>query len=158
MAYIKKHTNDIMGTSFTVEQNIKGKMHKFYVKDLGLDWDKTKYKYRSISKCVAGFLTINSGEGYLCNLFRYDRNKLFNVEIQLPDSDYYFSVLNMKGNKFLHIDKTVIENLTVGDIHSTFPNMADYSHWKSIGSKSWADPAYGELKDTFENTTFELVS
>ena len=69
MAYIKKHTNDITGTSFTVEQNIKGKMHKFYVKDLGLDWDKTKYKYRSISKCVAGFLTINSGEDYLSNLF-----------------------------------------------------------------------------------------
>lgn len=157
MAYIKKHTNDTLGTSFTIEQNIKGKMHTFYVKDLGLDWN-TKYKYRSISKCRAGFLTINSGEGLLCNLFRYDKNKLFNVEIQLPGSDFYVSVLNMKNNKFLHIDKTVIENLTIGDIHSTFPNMADYNHWKSIGSKTWAGLAYGELKDTFENTTFELVA
>lgn len=157
MAYIKKHTNPTLGTSFTIEQNIKGKMHKFYVKDLGLDWN-TKYKYRSISKCRAGFLTINSGEGLLSNLFRYDKNKLFNVEIQLPGSDFYVSVLNMKNNKFLHIDKTVIENLTIGDIHSTFPNMADYSHWKSIGSKTWAGLAYGELKDTFENTTFELVA
>ena len=157
MAYIKKHTNDTLGTSFTIEQNIKGKMHTFYVKDLGLDWN-TKYKYRSISKCKAGFLTINSGEGLLCNLFRYHKNKLFNVEIQLPGSDFYVSVLNMKNNKFLHIDKTVIENLTIGDIHSTFPNMADYNHWKSIGSKTWAGLAYGELKDTFENTTFELVA
>ena len=157
MAYIKKHTNPTLGTSFTIEQNIKGKMHTFYVKDLGLDWN-TKYKYRSISKCRAGFLTINSGEGLLCNLFRYDKNKLFNVEIQLPGSDFYVSVLNMKNNKFLHIDKTVIENLTIGDIHSTFPNMADYSHWKSIGSKTWAGLAYGELKDTFENTTIELVA
>ena len=157
MAYIKKHTNPTLGTSFTIDQNIKGKMHTFYVKDLGLDWN-TKYKYRSISKCRAGFLTINSGEGLLCNLFRYDKNKLFNVEIQLPGSDFYVSVLNMKNNKFLHIDKTVIENLTIGDIHSTFPNMADYSHWKSIGSKTWAGLAYGELKDTFENTTIELVA
>ena len=157
MAYIKKHTNPTLGTSFTIEQNIKGKMHTFYVKDLGLDWN-TKYKYRSISKCRAGFLTINSGEGLLCNLFRYDKNKLFNVEIQLPGSDFYISVLNMKNNKFLHIDKTVIENLTIGDIHSTFPNMADYNHWKSIGSKTWAGLAYGELKDTFENTTIELVA
>ena len=157
MAYIKKHTNPTLGTSFTIEQNIKGKMHTFYVKDLGLDWN-TKYKYRSISKCRAGFLTINSGEGLLCNLFRYDKNKLFNVEIQLPGSDFYISVLNMKSNKFLHIDKTVIENLTIGDIHSTFPNMADYNHWKSIGSKTWAGLAYGELKDTFENTTIELVA
>ena len=157
MAYIKKHTNPTLGTSFTIEQNIKGKMHKFYVKDLGLDWN-TKYKYRSISKCRAGFLTINSGEGLLCNLFRYDKNKLFNVEIQLPGSDFYISVLNMKNNKFLHIDKTVIENLTIGDIHSTFPNMADYNHWKSIGSKTWAGLAYGELKDTFENTTFKVVA
>lgn len=157
MAYIKKHTNHTLGTSFTIEQNIKGKMHTFYVKDLGLDWN-TKYKYRSISKCRAGFLTINSGEGLLRNLFRYDKNKLFNVEIQLPGSDFYVSVLNMKNNKFLHIDKTVIENLTIGDIHSTFPNMADYSHWKSIGSKTWAGLAYGELKDTFENTTIELVA
>lgn len=157
MAYIKKHTNPTLGTSFTIEQNIKGKMHTFYVKDLGLDWN-TKYKYRSISKCRAGFLTINSGERLLCNLFRYEKNKLFNVEIQLPGSDFYVSVLNMKNNKFLHIDKTVIENLTIGDIHSTFPNMADYSHWKSIGSKTWAGLAYGELKDTFENTTIELVA
>ena len=157
MANIKKHTNPTLGTSFTIEQNIKGKMHTFYVKDLGLDWN-TKYKYRSISKCRAGFLTINSGEGLLCNLFRYDKNKLFNVEIQLPGSDFYVSVLNMKNNKFLHIDKTVIENLTIGDIHSTFPNMADYNHWKSIGSKTWAGLAYGELKDTFENTTIELVA
>ena len=157
MAYIKKHTHDTLGTSFTIEQNIKGKMHTFYVKDLKLDWNK-EYKYRSISKCRAGFLVINSGTSELCNLFNWDKNKLFNVEIQLPDSDYYFSVLNIKNNKFLHIDKTVIENLTVGDIHSTFPNMADYSHWKSIGSKSWADPAYGELKDTFENTIIELVA
>ena len=157
MAYIKKHTNSTLGTSFTIEQNIKGKMHTFYVKDLGLDWN-TKYKYRSISKCRAGFLTINSGEGLLCNLFRYDKNKLFNVEIQLPGSDFYVSVLNMKNNKFLHIDKTVIENLTIGDIHSTFPNMADYNHWKSIGSKTWAGLAYGELKDTFENTTIKLVA
>ena len=157
MAYIKKHTNPTLGTSFTIEQNIKGKMHKFYVKDLGLDWN-TKYKYRSISKCRAGLLTINSGEGLLCNLFRYDKNKLFNVEIQLPGSDFYISVLNMKNNKFLHIDKTVIENLTIGDIHSTFPNMADYNHWKSIGSKTWAGLAYGELKDTFENTTFKVVA
>ena len=157
MAYIKKHTNDTLGTSFTIEQNIKGKMHTFYVKDLGLDWN-TKYKYRSISKCRAGFLTINSGEGLLCNLFRYEKNKLFNVEIQLPGSDFYISVLNMKNNKFLHIDKTVIENLTIGDIHSTFPNMADFNHWKSIGSKTWAGLAYGELKDTFENTTIKLVA
>ena len=157
MAYIKKHTNPTLGTSFTIEQNIKGKMHTFYVKDLGLDWN-TKYKYRSISKCRAGFLTINSGEAPLSNLFRYDKNRLFNVEIQLPGSDFYVSVLNMKNNKFLHIDKTVIENLTIGDIHSTFPNMADYNHWKSIGSKTWAGLAYGELKDTFENTTIELVA
>ena len=156
MAYIKKHTHDTLGTSFSIEQNIKGKMHTFYVKDLKLDWNK-EYKYRSISKCVAGFMVINSGTSKLCNLFNFDKNKLFNVEIQLPDSDYYFSVLNMKGNKFLHIDKTVIENLTVGDIHSTFPNMADYSHWKSIGSKSWADPAYGELKDSLEDITLVEV-
>jgi len=158
MAYIKKHTNPTLGTSFTIEQNIKGKMHTFYVKDLGLDWNKTKYKYRSISKCRAGFLTINSGEGLLCNLFRYEKNKLFNVEIQLPGSDFYISVLNMKNNKFLHIDKTVIENLTIGDIHSTFPNMADFNHWKSIGSKTWAGLAYGELKDSFENIIIKEVA
>ena len=145
--YIQKHNNKLAPSAYTIDQNVKGKMHTFYVKDLELDWDKTKYKYRSISKCVAGFLTINSGEGYLCDLFRYDKNKLFNVEIQLPGRDFYVSVLNMKGNKFLHIDKTVLENLTVGDIHSTFPNMPDWNHWKAIKAKSWADKAYGKLDD-----------
>ena len=145
--YIQKHNNKFSPSSYTIDQNVKGKMHTFYVKDLGLDWNKTKYKYRSVFKCTAGFLTIGSGEGYLCDLFRYDRNKLFNVEIQLPGRDFYVSVLNMKGNKFLHIDKTVLENLTVGDIHSTFPNMPAGSHWKAIGTKSWACKAYGKLDD-----------
>ena len=83
----------------------------------------------------------------MMHIFEEDNEKEATMCLKVPCSD-----------KFLHIDKTVIENLTVGDIHSTFPNMADYRHWKSIGSKSWADPAYGELKDTFENTTIELVS
>ena len=61
--YIQKHNNKFAPSSYTIDQNVKGKMHTFYVKDLGLDWNKTKYKYRSVFKCTAGFLTIGSGEG-----------------------------------------------------------------------------------------------
>jgi len=63
----------------------------------------------------------------------------------------------MKASKFYIIDKVIIENLTVGDIHSGFPKMADYNHWKSIGSKTWADPAYGVLVDSFKNITLQMV-
>ena len=141
--YIKEHTNYDKKPVFSIEQNIGGKMHKFHTQNYGLDWNTTKYKYRAITKCRAGFMTISEGERTLAGVITgWKKNSLHTVQIQLPGSDFYVTVLAMKANKFHIVSNTILENIKIGDIHSCFPKMADHSHWKAIGSKTWADPAY----------------
>jgi hypothetical protein len=153
--YIREQ-NSVMGKGFTVEQLVNGKMCKFMVNDNKFD-SETVYEYRAITKCVAGFLTISEGKGELSQIAtRWEKNRLHTLEVKNQYGNYQ-TVLAMKGGKFYMVDKTIIESLTVGDIHSTFPKMADHNHWESIGSKTWADPAYGVLVDSFKNVTLQMV-
>jgi len=155
--YIKEHTNYDKKPVFSIEQNIGGKMHKFHTMNYGLDWNTTKYKYRAISKCRAGFMTISEGETTLQRaVCTWKKNALQTVEVQLPGHDIYVTVLAMKANKFHIVENTILENIKIGTIHSSFPKMADHGHWRSIGSKTWADNAY-KLEDTMKNMTFEVV-
>ena len=156
--HITEHTNYDKKPVFSIEQNIGGKMHKFHTSNWGLDWNTTKYKYRTISKCRAGFLTISDGESTLerivCN---WKKNALHTVEVQLPGSEHFLTVLALKANKFHLVDNCILENIKIGAIHSSFPKMADHGHWRAIGSKTWADNAY-KLEDSFKNVTIELVA
>ena len=156
--HITEHTNYDKKPVFSIEQNIGGKMHKFHTSNWGLDWNTTKYKYRTISKCRAGFLTISDGESTLerivCN---WKKNALHTVEVQLPGSEHFLTVLALKANKFHLVDNCILENIKIGTIHSSFPKMADHGHWRAIGSKTWADNAY-KLEDSFKNMTIELVA
>ena len=81
----------------------------------------------------------------------WKKNALQTIEVQLPGSDFYLTVLALKGNKFIIAENTILENITIGSIHSSFPKMADHGHWKNIGSKTWADNAY-KLEDEFNKT------
>ena len=144
-------------TIFSINQNIGGKMHKFYTVNHDLDWNTTKYKYRAVSKCRAGFMAISEGESTLAHaVCNWKKNALQTLQVQLPGHEIYVNVLAIKGNKFVLAENTILENITIGTIHSQFPKMADHGHWRSIGSKTWADNAY-KLEDTFKNSTFEII-
>jgi len=154
---ITKH-NTPFGGSYSITQMVKGKFYKFTAHDHNLDWNK-QYEYRAVTKCRAGFLTISDGKDYLCNIVTgWKKSALHTVEIK-TEGGVYLTALAMKGGKFYIIDKEILENITVGDIHSSFSSMADYNHWKNIGSKTWADLAYGPLNkstDTVENPHYEF--
>ena len=157
--HITEHKSSIYGgTTFSIHQVIGGKNHQFYTVNHDLDWNTTKYKYRAVSKCRAGFLTISDGEStverIVCN---WKKNALHTVEVQLPGSEHFLTVLALKANKFHLVDNCILENIKIGAIHSSFPKMADHGHWKAIGSKTWADNAY-KLEDSFKNMTIELVA
>tara|TARA_Y100000287_G_scaffold16304_1_gene11516 strand:- start:146 stop:625 length:480 start_codon:yes stop_codon:yes gene_type:complete len=158
MAYIKEHNCKITEkTTFSIEQNIGGKMHKFHTSNYGLDWNTTTYKFRTVSKCRAGFMTISDHETTLEQVVNnWKKNALQTIEVQLPGSDFYVTVLALKGNKFVIAENTILENIKIGTIHSSYPKMADHRHWKNIGSKTWADNAY-KLEDSFKNMTIEIV-
>jgi hypothetical protein len=153
--YIKEYDN-VMGKGFSVEQTVNGKVCKFMVTNNNFDCEK-EYEYRAIIKCMAGFLTIVEGKGKLSQIAtRWEKNRLHTIEVKNQYGNYQI-VLTMKGGKFYIIEKSIIESLTVGDVHSSFPKMADHGHWKNIGSKTWADPAYGVLVDSFKNITLQMV-
>ena len=141
--YIKENNHAITdGTTFTIEQNIKGKMHKFHTSEYGFKWDVV-YDYRVVTKCAAGFFTISDGKSSLENLVnRYKTNALHTIELKSLKSDTYLTALALKAGKFVTVANCIIENIDIGTIHSSFPKMADHGHWKAIGSKTWADNAY----------------
>ena len=143
----------INGMGYKIIQMVKNKPHKFIVDSSKkftegeLKWDGV-YQYRAIIKCKAGFMTISeSTEKLRTFVTGWAKGALHTVEIYRPDVGFWSKILIMKSGKFHRVNQTIIENLTVGDIHSNFPTMADHNHWKMIGSKTWADKAYGSLKE-----------
>ena len=152
--YIKEHKGFSDETVYSIEQNINGKMHKFYTSEYGFKWD-VEYDYRVITKCVAGYLVISDGKSTLQALVnRWTKNALQTIELKstLPGSNNYLTVLALKANKFHTVANCILDNIDIGTIHSSFPKMADHGHWKAIGSKTWADNAY-RLEDSFKNIT-----
>tara|TARA_R110000744_G_scaffold131360_1_gene239448 strand:+ start:60 stop:539 length:480 start_codon:yes stop_codon:yes gene_type:complete len=152
--YIKEHKGYSDETVYSIEQNINGKMHKFYTSEYGFKWD-VEYDYRVITKCVAGYLVISDGKSTLQALVnRWTKNALQTIELKSthPGSDTYLTVLALKANKFHTVANCILDNIDIGTIHSSFPKMADHGHWKAIGSKTWADNAY-RLVDSFKNIT-----
>ena len=157
MAYIKEHNGINDQPVFSIEQNIGGKMHKFHTVNHGLDWNTTKYKYRAISKCRAGFMTNSEGETTLQRaVCTWKKNALQTLQVQLPEHDVWVHVLAIKANKFVLAENAILENITIGTIHAQFPKMADHGHWKNIGSKTWADKAY-KLEDSYKNMQIEII-
>ena len=156
--YIKENNHSFSDeTTFTIEQNIGGKMHKYHTNDYGFKWDE-EYDYRVITKCRAGFMTISDGKSSLSNLVnRYQKNALQTIELKSLKSDTYLTVLALKAGKFVTVANCILENIKIGTIHGSFPKMADHGHWRSIGSKTWADNAY-KLEDQYKNMTIEILS
>jgi hypothetical protein len=100
-------------------------------------------------------MTISEGKSTLKALVnRYKKNALQTIELKSthPGSDTYLTALALKANKFATVANCILENITIGTIHSSFPKMADHGHWKNIGSKTWADNAY-RLEDSFKHIT-----
>ena len=156
--YIKENNHNFSdATTFTIEQNIGGKMHKYHTNDYGFKWDE-EYDYKVITKCRAGFMTISDGKSSLSNLVnRYQKNALQTIELKSLKSDTYLTVLALKAGKFVTVANCILENIKIGTIHGSFPKMADHGHWRSIGSKTWADNAY-KLEDQYKNMTIEILS
>ena len=157
--YIKEHKGFSDETVYSIEQNINGKMHKFQTSEYGFKWD-VEYDYRVVTKCVAGWMTISEGKSTLAALVnRYKKNALQTIELKSthPGSDTYLTALALKANKFATVANCILENITIGTIHSSFPKMADHGHWKNIGSKTWADNAY-RLEDSLKHITLVAAS
>lgn len=103
------------------------------------------YKFRMTSKSRAGFQVIRDFEGTVKELPRELSKHTTVVEFAKKydnGSEHWFHVLTTKGGKWYSIDKNILENLTVGDMHSAFSKMVDWDMWKKLNTKTWASMAF----------------
>ena len=103
------------------------------------------YKFRMTAKARAGFQTIYDFEGTVKELPRALSKHTTVVEVAKKydnGAECWFHVLTTKGGKWHSIDKNILENLTVGDMHSAFSKMIDWNMWKKLNTKTWASMAF----------------
>ena len=113
----------------------------------------TKGKFRTISKCRAGWMTISDCRSYDNEYFiahpesiitGYKKGSLQTVEFQPEGFDTYLTVFARKGNKIVLIDEEILGHITVGTINQLFPdtNLYSQAQYIAVGAKTWADRAY----------------
>jgi hypothetical protein len=123
--------------------------------------ESTTGKFRFVTKCRAGWLTISDARGFDNErLMKYPetiisghkKGALHTVEFCPEGSDFYLTVFAKQGKKIKIIDKTILENLTVGIINSMWFNTDLYhqAHYAYFNAKTWADKAYAMNETNLE--------
>jgi hypothetical protein len=113
--------------------------------------DYQKGKFRVITKCRAGWMTIIDCRDYDNEWFMkqpesivtgYTKGSLQTVEFCPDGGDYYLTVFARKGNKIAIIDEQILSNLTVGTINLFFPNTNLYILDQYHSTEPSADQSY----------------
>ena len=113
----------------------------------------TKGKFRFITKCRAGFMTVVDGRDFdNTHIFKhpesaltgYKKGALHTVEFCPEGSDFYVTVFAKKGKKIVLIDEAILRDLTIGTINSMWINTDLYgvNQYITVNAKTWADKAY----------------
>jgi len=116
-------------------------------------YSNTKGKFRIVSKCRAGWMTITDCRSYDNEYFiqypesiitAYKKGALQTVEFQPEGWDTYLTIFARKGNKIVLIDETILGNLTVGTINQLYrnTNLYNQAQYTAVGARTWADRAY----------------
>ena len=130
---IKIHTGTMSGDVFYGSININGtQVNVSNLTELG----KT-YRFRYTAKARAGFPVIGDVECTVEALPYYLSKSTTVVQMErlIEGKPYWFNILTIKGNKWNSIDKNLLENLEVGDMHRAFPKMIDWNIWKAMNTK-----------------------
>ena len=130
---IKIHTGTMSGDVFYGSININGtQVNVSNLTELG----KT-YRFRYTAKARAGFPVIGDVECTVEALPYYLSKSTTVVQMErlIEGKPYWFNILTIKGGKWNSIDKNLLENLEVGDMHRAFPKMIDWNIWKAMNTK-----------------------
>jgi hypothetical protein len=141
MNMIKKNESKLGGDVFYGNISING--NNVMVSDLIKD--NKENVYRMTSKCKAGFQVIRDYKGTVEGLIDCIGKHTTVVEMERKYNDgtsSWFHVFATKGAKWYSIDKSILEKLTVGDMHQSFKKMVDWNMWKQLNTKTWASLAF----------------
>jgi hypothetical protein len=116
-------------------------------------YPNTTGKFRFISKCRAGWMTISEArdfdnESYMkypeSLLTSYKKGALQTIEFQPEGSGVWLTVFARKGNKIVLLDEVIMSHLTVGTINQLWynTNLYNQNQYRVVGAKTWADRAY----------------
>lgn len=124
---------------------VKDKSHNVHVSNHLKDVNK-KYEFRVAAKCRAGFVNISDMTGTPYDVISgWSKNGLVNIQAKHTYDNgkvLWFNVLTIKSGKWHSIDLGFLKVLTVGNMRTSFPDMADSRIWSRMGAKTWADKAY----------------
>jgi hypothetical protein len=92
------------------------------------------HRFRYTAKAKAGFPVIGDVECTVEALPYYlsKNTTVVQMERLIDGKSYWFNVLTTKGGKWNSIDKNILENLEVGDMHRAFPNNTKFHSCKSF--------------------------
>ena len=95
------------------------------------------HRFRYTAKAKAGFPIIVDIECTVEALPYYlsKNTNVVQLERLIDGKPYWFNILTTKGGKWNSIDKNLLENLEVGDMHRAFPKMIDWNIWKAMNTK-----------------------
>lgn len=110
-------------------------------------------KFRFITKCRAGFLTIsdsreNENSWFMAHpealISGFKKGALQTVQFNPEGTDHWLTVFAKVGKKIPVIDQAILADLTVGTVNSFWLNTALYSQhqYTAVGAKTWASKAF----------------
>ena len=146
MNIINKNKSNLGGDVFYGDITING--NRVSVSDLIKG--NEEHSYRMTTKCRAGFQVIRDYKGTVEGLIDCISKHTTVVEMEHKldnGTSHWFHVLTTKGGKWYSIDKSILEKLTVGDMHQSFSKMVDWNLWKQLNTKTWASMAFMMNKD-----------
>jgi hypothetical protein len=108
--------------------------------------------FRTVSKCPAGFYTIQTirtdyaGFKPADILSMFKKGGLATIEFKADDfqNDIWLTVFAMKGKRCMVIDQEILVDLTVGTINSYWIDTNLYSQvqYAFVNAKNWASKAF----------------
>ena len=115
----------------------------------------TAGKFRFISKCRAGFMTIVDGRDFDNAMYMqhpeslingYKKGALQTVQFNPAGTDIWLTIFARVGKKIHLCDQTILRDLTVGTINGLYYNTNFYSQsqYRAVGATSWASKAFVE--------------
>ena len=115
----------------------------------------TAGKFRFISKCRAGFMTIVDGRDMDNAMYMqhpeslitgYKKGALQTVQFNPAGTDIWLTIFARVGKKIHLCDQTILRDLTVGTINGLYYNTNFYSQsqYRAVGATSWASKAFVE--------------
>jgi hypothetical protein len=115
-------------------------------------------KFRVVTKCRAGFLTIqelteSSNELYSLHpasiLSGWKKGALQTVEFLADGTNTWLTVFARVGKKIWVVDEEILRTLDIGTINQLWYNTELYSQaqYSLVGAKTWADLAYVRKED-----------